>query len=148
MEDAGLMFRSLDGSRWSSIPKGSGAVSVEDPLSAIVEAVSNVIHHLRSANADVASVGGGLSWGVAESSASRSVVRAVCSAARPDVTVALCRFASVDTEMLPMRSRNGSNVLGLENKDVCQRGGVFVAVQRRVLTLVSHLRVLREAIAT
>jgi hypothetical protein len=36
------MFRSLDGSPWSDIPKGSGAVSVEDPSSAIVEAVLNV----------------------------------------------------------------------------------------------------------
>jgi hypothetical protein len=32
------MFRSVDGSPWSDILKGSGAVSVEDPLSAIVEA--------------------------------------------------------------------------------------------------------------
>jgi hypothetical protein len=106
------------------------------------------IHHLRSANADVASVVGGLSWGVAESPASRSVVRAICSAARPDVTVALRRFANVDAEVLPMRLGNGSNVPGLENEDVCQRGGVFVAVQRRVLTLVRHLRVLRKAVAT
>jgi hypothetical protein len=36
---AGLMFRSVDGSPWSDIRKGSGAVSVEDPLSAIVAAV-------------------------------------------------------------------------------------------------------------
>jgi hypothetical protein len=75
-------------------------------------------------------------------------VRAVGRAARPDATVALCRFANKDAEVLPMRSRNGSNVLGLENKDVCQRGGVFVAVQRRVLTLVGHLMVLRKAVAT
>jgi hypothetical protein len=113
-----------------------------------VTVLARRIHHFRSANADVASVDGGLSWGVAESLASKSVVRTFCSAARPDVTVALCRFANVDAEVLPMRSRNGSNVLGLENKHVCQRGGVFVAVQRRVLTLVDHLRVLRKTVAT
>jgi hypothetical protein len=30
VEDAGLMFRSVDGSPWSDVPKGSGSVTVED----------------------------------------------------------------------------------------------------------------------
>lgn len=49
--------------------------------------------------------------------------------------------------MLNTSSRNGSDVLGLENKDVCRGGGVFVAVHSRVLTLVGHLRVLRKTVA-